>query len=160
MIKGLKIILLTVLCGLSLNAQDGNVTKNYWNKGDFFIGVNSDLLDVSVNSIGLTPAIGYSLSGKDMMYCSLWYASEPRLSTFTLGWQHLIYRSLYIGVNAGVYGEGSEWTQNLGFELGLVKPLWSWLIVSPKIGFVEHWNEGIGQFGFRTGVTFAVRLKS
>lgn len=150
-------LLAILFIGVSYS-QDSTSTNKAWKQGDFFVGVNSNLLEVSANSIGLSPSIGYAISNQDMLWVSLWYAKNPRVSTFKGGWQRTVYHSLFIGVSGAVYGEGSQWNKSIGFEIGVVKPLWTWLVVQPKIGFVEDWNDTVSQFHFSTGVTFAVKL--
>lgn len=133
-----------------------------WQSGDFFVGVNSNLLEVSANSIGLSPSIGYAVSNQDMIWASVWYAEEPRVSTFRAGWQRTVYYSGYVGLSGAAYGAGKDfgdWNKQLSVEIGVTKPLWSWLILQPKISFVRDWNDDVSQFYFSTGVTFAIKLR-
>lgn len=129
-----------------------------WHKGDFFVGVNSDVLGISILSLGLSPFIGYAISDNDMVYGSLYYTEDPRISTFKVGWNKRVYHSAYIGIAGAMYGENTTWQKSVQLEFGVCKNIWSWLMVSPKIGFTESWDDSNADFYFTTAVSFAVKL--
>lgn len=158
-----KLILLSlVLFSFNLFSQNEEMPITAMQKGAFYVGVNSELLNVSWNALGLSPFIGYAFSNSDLIYGSLNYTEDPRISTFKIGWDKRFYHSAYFGISASIYGEGSDWRKAIAPEFGVMKSLWGWLIVSPKIIFTYSWedkdNEILTDFYFNTAVTFAVKL--
>jgi len=132
--------------------------KTPWKKGNFFIGVNSDVLGISISTLSLSPFIGYALNDNNMVYGSVWYADEPRISTFKIGWNKRVYYSAYVGLSGSMYGENATWQKAVSLEFGVCKNLWSWLMISPKIIFTDNWDEGNADFNFSSSVSFAVKL--
>jgi len=138
--------------------QSSEVVKTPWTKGNFFVGVNSDVLGLSLWSVSLSPFIGYAITNNDMIYGSLYYTEDPRISTFKLGWNKRVYHSAYIGLAGSIYGEKATWQKAVSVEIGVCKNLWSWLMISPKISFTDSWSETNADFNFTTSVSFAVKI--
>lgn len=164
--KSLIFITMLSLFAVSLYSQSNIVQDTApkhtftspWERGSFFLGVNSSGLDISYTLLSLSPLIGYAPSTKDMVYGSISYSQSPRISTFKLGWNRLLYKSLYAGVNTSIYGQSADWPKNVGFEAGVYKKLWSWLLVAPKILVTDTWLDGTNQIHFRSEVTFSIKL--
>lgn len=132
-----------------------------WKAGDFFVGVNSDITGIGITNLALSPMIGIAISANNIVYGSLFYAKEPRMSTFKVGWNKRVYYSSYVGVSTAIYstgGSGLEWPKNISIEVGVFKSLFGWLMISPKLILSDTWQEGTNDFNLQTGVSFAVKL--
>ena len=129
-----------------------------WNGGDYFLGVNSQGQEISIAYYSLSPLVGWAPSDKDMLYGSVNYTDAPRTSTFKVGWNRLIYKSLYVGVGTTIFGQEKDWPKTGTIECGVYKRLWSFLLVSPKLCVNVTELKGTTSWTLNSGVTFAVKL--
>lgn len=152
------ILLLLLMCiGLETYAQN-DTTKTPFKPGDVFVGVNSEALGVGTLNISLSPEIGICISNTDMIYGSVFYTKEPRVSTITLGWDKLVYKTAYVGVSGSLYGDTGEWRKRFSVEMGVMGNLWGWLYISPKLILSDSWRDVNNDFNVSTTVNFSIKI--
>jgi len=126
-------ICLFILIGFSsINAQDSTCYVGF-TKGRIYAGINTQVSGTQLSELAFSPSIGYSICNKGLVYGYLNVREKDDYQDYKIGYNHMIYKSLYAGLGFKYTKENNNEYKFGSGELGFIKEITSYLLVSPKV---------------------------
>lgn len=153
------LVILTMLFTANLFCQENQSCQQpFWEKGDVFVGVSSDLVNLSAFNLSLSPNIGYAISDKDMAYGSFYYSKGSDHYNYSIGYNRIVCSKAFLGGEFSFSGNSDNWDRYIALNAGFIKKVNGWLYIMPKLSVGNTWDSNNNDLTVRTTINFSVKL--